>query len=153
MNRPSSETEPTDRQIAALLADIVPGSIESSEITGRTRAQFSDLLHAPPGPIDRSAYAWADVGPGLKLHLVSEDPGRGVRRCLVWGAPGAKTPRHGHSGDEVILVLEGSLEDDRGVYGPGEICRSTAADIHQEQVVGDVDCVCFVLYYGELIPV
>ena len=112
-----------------------------------------DLLAVPFGPIERAALPWTEVSKGLRMHLVSEDSARGVRRCLVWGEPGARTPRHGHSGDEVILVLEGRLRDERGTYGPGEICRSTSSDVHQEEVAGDEDCVCFVVYYGELIPV
>ncbi len=139
--------------MASLLSEAVARSISPAVLEARTRAQLMDLLGAPRGPVDRSAFEWTDVGPGLKLHLVSEDAARGVKRCLVWGRPGAATARHGHAGDEVILVLEGRLKDDRGAYGPGDICRSTPGEVHQEQVVGEDDCVCFVVYYGELIPV
>ena len=128
-------------------------SLNASSTDPKTRTQLIDLLSFPTLPIDRSAYEWVDVGPGLKLHMVSEDPARGMKRCLVWGTPGASTHRHNHTGDEVILVLEGRLKDDRGTYGPGDICRSSAGDVHQEEVQGDVDCVCFVVYYGDLIPV
>lgn len=145
--------DPVEEEISDLLSAAVGGSITASSVDPKTRTQLMDVLSFPRLPIDRAAYAWTDVGPGLKLHLVSEDPARGVKRCLVWGAPGASTPRHGHTGDEVILVIEGRLKDDRGAYGPGDICRSTKADVHQEHVVGDVDCVCFVVYYGELVPV
>lgn len=147
-----SQTEPDEQEMARLLSETVTKALPVSITNPRTRTQLLDLLEVPRGPIDRSAYPWLDVGPGLKLHVVSEDLARGVKRCFVWGAPGASTVRHGHSGDEVILVLEGHLKDDRGSYGPGEICRSSAGDVHQEQVEGDSDCICFVLYYGELIP-
>lgn len=139
--------------MTSLLSEAVARSIPASELNPATRVQLMDLLEAPRGPVDRSAFDWAEVGPGLKLHVVSEDAARGVKRCLVWGKPGASTARHGHSGDEVILVLEGRLKDDRGAYGPGDICRSAPGDVHQEQVLGEDDCVCFVVYYGELIPV
>lgn len=139
--------------MASLLSEAVSRSISPAVIGARTRAQLMDLLEAPRVPVDRSAFDWTDVGPGLKLHMMSEDAARGVKRCLVWGRPGAATPRHGHSGDEVILVLEGRLQDDRGAYGPGDICRSSPGEVHQEQVMGEDDCVCFVVYYGELIPV
>ncbi|MBK5254956.1 MAG: cupin domain-containing protein [Vicinamibacteria bacterium] len=153
MTTPATEPDEGDLEIAARLADVVPQTLEAVPLTAAARTRLLDLLEVPRRSIDRAAYAWVDVGPGLKLHLVSEDPARGVRRCLVWGIPGARTPRHGHTGDEMILVLEGQLKDERGSYGPGDICRSSSADIHQEQVVGDVDCVCFVVYYGDLIPV
>lgn len=142
-----------DQGISDFLSAVVGASIGATSTDPRTRTQLIDLLSFPQIPVDRSAYSWIDVGPGLRLHVVSEDPSRGVKRCLVWGAPGASTERHGHSGDEVILVLEGRLRDDRAEYGPGEICRSRPGDVHQERVVGDEDCVCFVVYYGDLIPV
>jgi predicted ChrR family anti-sigma factor len=148
-----AEPEHNDLEMTSLLGEAVARSIPPSEVSATSRTQLMDLLHAPRGPVQLSLYAWSEVGPGLKLHIVSEDVSRGVKRCLVWGTPGSKTPRHGHGGDEVILVLEGNLRDDRGSYGPGDICRSSAGYVHQEQVVGDHDCVCFVVYYGELIPV
>ncbi|MBP9944963.1 MAG: cupin domain-containing protein [Vicinamibacteria bacterium] len=150
---PRTTADPLEQEVSDVLSAAVGGTIAASSVDPRTRTQLMDILSFPRLPIDRSAYAWTEVGPGLKLHLVSEDPARGVKRCLVWGAPGASTPRHGHTGDEVILVIEGHLRDDRGAYGPGDICRSTQADVHQEHVVGDGDCVCFVVYYGELVPV
>ena len=149
-----TESRDTDEQTrTALLSEIVSRSIPPSEVNEKTRLQLLDLLQAPSGRVEPSAFSWTDVGPGLKLHVVSEDVARGVKRCLVWGKPGASTARHGHAGDEVILVLEGRLKDDRGAYGPGDICRSVPGDVHQEQVVGEDACLCFVVYYGELIPV
>ena len=139
--------------MASLLSEALARSTPPSEVKEKTRVQLMDLLEAPRGRVDLLALAWVDMGPGLKLHVVAEDGARGVRRCLVWGKPGASTARHGHSGDEVILVLEGRLKDDRSDYGPGEICRSGAGDVHQEQVVGEDDCICFVVYYGDLLPV
>ncbi|MEO6402547.1 MAG: cupin domain-containing protein [Vicinamibacteria bacterium] len=129
-------------------ASLVPNAVGSS-----TRTQLMDLLDVPRGPIDRSAYAWSETSPGLHAHLFSEDAIRGVKRFLIWGKPGVSTKRHDHGGNEVILVLEGSLRDHRGVYGPGDICRSKPGDIHEEQVTGSTDCVCFVVYYGDTIPV
>ncbi len=148
-----TETASDDREMARVLTQAVVGELPVSATSAGTRVQLMDLLEVPRSPIDRSAYPWLDVGPGLKVHVVSADAARGVKRCLVWGAPGASTVRHGHGGDEVILVLEGRLKDDRGAYGPGQICRSRPGDVHQEQVMGSEDCICFVVYYGDLIPV
>ncbi len=147
----ATEPDRDDQEMSQVLGELVPRSLNAAALNPTTRTQLMDLLEVQRGPINPSSYAWADVGPGLKIHVVSEDAARGVKRCLVWGVPGASTPRHGHSGDEVILVLQGNLEDDRGSYGPGGICRSRAGDVHQEQVVGEADCVCFVVYYGDLI--
>lgn len=120
-------------------------------VSAVTRTQTMDLLTAPRGPIDRSAYEWTERIPGIKFHLTEEDEARGVKKFLVWAQPGAKTPRHGHTDDEVILVLEGALRDYKGTFGPGQICRTRKGEFHFEEVPQDVECVCFVVYYGDLI--
>jgi putative transcriptional regulator len=81
---------------------------------------------------------------------MKEDPARGMRACLVWAMPGALHPRHRHVGDENILVLRGAIRDDRGDYGPGEVCRSRAGSTHSEEALPGDDCVCYVVYYGPL---
>lgn len=117
-----------------------------------SRVQLLDLAAFPKVPIDREALEWIEAGPGLLLHVHSEDTARGLKRCIVRGAAGARTVRHGHAGDEVIFVVEGRLRDHRGEYGPGDLCRSRPGDVHHEEVVGDDECLCYVLYYGDLIP-
>jgi putative transcriptional regulator len=79
-----------------------------------------------------------------------EDPARGVRGCLIHAQPGARHPSHRHKGAENILVLKGALRDERGTYGPGEICRSAPGSVHSEEVVPGEDCLCYVVYYGDL---
>jgi anti-sigma factor ChrR (cupin superfamily) len=112
------------------------------------RQRILDMADAPVLPIDPRAYAWEELAPGVRLHTVREDPSRSFRSVLVWASPGARYPRHRHLGDEEILVLAGRLRDDRGSYGPGEICRSAAGSEHSEAVDGSEDCICYVVYHG-----
>ena len=114
------------------------------------REQVLDLARAPRLPLDLAAYEWLDLAPGVKLHVLFEDPARGMQACLVWARPGARHGLHRHHGDENVLVLQGTFKDDRGVYGPGEICRSRSGSTHTEEAVGDADCICYVVYYGRL---
>jgi anti-sigma factor ChrR (cupin superfamily) len=114
------------------------------------RAQVLDLAEAPVLPIDLAALPWQEVAPGIRLHVLREEPERGVRKCLAWAVPGARTIRHRHKGDEVILVLQGGLRDDRGSYQAGDVCRSRAGSVHTEEVLPGEDCVCYVVYYGDL---
>ena len=112
------------------------------------RQRILDMADAPVLPIDPSAYAWEDLAPGVRVHVVRDEPSRQFRSVLVWAIPGARYPRHRHLGDEEILVLSGRLRDERGIYGPGEICRSVAGSDHSEQVEGSEDCICYVVYHG-----
>ena len=108
------------------------------------------MSNDPPAlPIDPPAYAWEELAPGVRIHTVREDPARSFRSVLVWASPGARYPRHRHLGDEEILVLSGRLRDERGSYGPGEICRSVTGSDHSEAVEGSEDCICYVVYRGE----
>lgn len=116
----------------------------------RVREQLLELIAAPRPPLDLGAYGWEEAAPGIKVHVVKEDPSRGLRACLVWARPGATHARHRHLGEEVILVLQGRIRDGRGVFGPGEICRSLEGSVHSEEAMPGEDCICYVLYYGDL---
>jgi anti-sigma factor ChrR (cupin superfamily) len=138
-------TDPRNDLEAALLGEPMP-----VEVPRHIREQVLDLARAPQTEVDLTAYSWNEIAPGVKLHVLHEDPARGVQACLVWARPGARHGLHRHHGDENVLVLQGTFRDSWGTYGPGEICRSRAGSIHTEEAVGDVDCICYVVYYGRL---
>lgn len=115
------------------------------------RARLLDLALAPAMPIDPSAYSWLEVAPGIRLSALSADPARGMRAFLAWGDPGAKHAVHRHDGDELILVLQGGLRDERGEYGPGDLCASRTGSAHTEEILDRGECFCYVVYYGDLV--
>jgi anti-sigma factor ChrR (cupin superfamily) len=119
-----------------------------------TRVQLLDLAEAPRELPALDTLSWEEVVPGIRLHLVKEDPGRGLRACLAWATPGARNALHRHKGgDELILVLQGGLRDERGEYHAGDLCRSRPESVHFEEILPGEDCIAYVLYYGELVPV
>ncbi len=128
--------------VASELAPVPPRNV--------LRSQLLDLAEAPRWPFDLGAIAWQELAPGIRLHTLREEPERGVRKCLVWASPGARNATHRHGGDECILVLKGTLRDERGEYRAGELCRSREGFVHSEEVPPGEDCVCYVVYYGPL---
>jgi anti-sigma factor ChrR (cupin superfamily) len=133
--------------VAALpqgLPAVPPGS--------REREQLLDLARAPQLPLDLRSFSWDEVAPGVRLHTLWEEPDRGARGCLAWARAGARMGLHRHTGDELILVLEGGLRDERGEYHAGALCRSRAGSVHTEQILPDEDCIAYVVYYGGLEP-
>lgn len=57
---------------------------------------------------------------------------------LVRVEPGHAFPRHAHVGEEVVLVLQGELEDDAGTrYRAGDKIVSGDGTSHELRVVGD----------------
>src|SRR5262245_10683093 len=130
----------------------LPHGLATEPLPPDVRARVLDLADAPSMPIDLAALSWDEVAPGIRLHVLREEKERGVRKCLAWAAPGARTIPHRHHGDELILVLQGGLQDYKGRYRAGDICHSRAGSVHTEEVLGDEECVCYVVYYGELEP-
>jgi putative transcriptional regulator len=144
----SSPLPDQDGDTLRALLGAPPADLAGALPKALVKSQLLDLADAPALPIDPSRYEWSEVAPGVHVAIVREDAARGMRACLVSGKAGARHPRHRHGGDELILVLEGVLQDERGSYGPGAVCRSRKGDVHSEQAVQD--CLCYVVYYGEL---
>ena len=59
-------------------------------------------------------------------------------------APGARGPEHRHSGYEHIYVLEGSQEDERGVYEAGTLVVNPPGTSHR--VSSKIGCVVLVIW-------
>lgn len=73
---------------------------------------------------------WLAPRPGIKVReLYQSDDG--YRISLIRYAPGAKVPEHLHSADEHTHVIEGSICDAQGTYGPGAYLLSPAGSRHR----------------------
>ena len=57
-------------------------------------------------------------------------------------SPGARVPRHTHTGLETVLVLEGAQRDDNGVYGPGTLILNREGSDHA--VASDDGCIVLI---------
>jgi quercetin dioxygenase-like cupin family protein len=109
------------------------------------------------------------VGSGLALHAAQAQqagikrtdlqrhdlsvPGREVVQVRVDIAPGAAFPRHTHPGEEVINVLEGTLEyevDGKPVtLKAGDVLFIPAGTIHAAKNVGSVNAAELATYIVE----
>ena len=153
MGEPKTRPEDGDIEDYSLGAlEALVGGASGSPPREGLRQEMLDLLDAPLLPIDPRAHAWIEVARGIRIAQMRADPARNMRGCLVWAQPGAKTAAHRHKGDEVILVLQGGLRDDRGSYHAGQICRSRTGSAHTEEVLPGEDCFCYVVYYGDQEP-
>ena len=88
----------------------------------------------------------------LQRHDLSA-PGREVVQVRVDFAPGAAFPRHTHPGEEIINVLEGTLEyevDGKPVtLKAGEVLFIPAGTIHAAKNVGSVNAAELATYILE----
>jgi quercetin dioxygenase-like cupin family protein len=76
----------------------------------------------------------------LQRHDLST-PGREVVQVRIDFAPGAVAPRHSHPGEEIIYVIEGSLEYEVEGKPPvtlkaGEVLFVPAGAVHEAKNVG-----------------
>ena len=94
---------------------------------------------------------WRWHGPGVHYVRIAPDAS-GPTVGLLRIAPGTRVPMHGHSGNELTMVLAGGYSDATGSYRRGDV--ETADDGLVHQPVADVgeECVCLVVTEGDLQP-
>ncbi|MDX1668630.1 MAG: cupin domain-containing protein [Limnobacter sp.] len=96
---------------------------------------FVKLMHLHPDDqqVVRKNWKTADWRPGLVdgLSVLPLDEFETTHTALVRWAPGTQFNFHRHMGGEEIFVIEGSLEDEHGLYTAGDWIRSPHASTHK----------------------
>lgn len=88
---------------------------------------------------------WQDFRDGVDLYQIYGVMGaEGPSACLLRYQPGARVPRHVHTGFEHILVLSGSQTDDGGTIRAGDILISPPGTDHA--IVSDEGCIVLAIY-------
>ncbi len=85
------------------------------------------------------AEAWEDMLPGVRFRDFECGPAVGeAHGGLVRLAPGEVFPMHQHVGQETVLLLQGTLEDDHGKrFHAGDTVVSADGSQHEVRNVGD----------------
>lgn len=134
-----------DRALAAIDALDMPEVMhgEAGKAAGDALTEILSLPEPVRAPALDAAgkQGWQMMGLGLKRLKL--DIGSAMEVELYRIAAGSKIPRHSHSGDEYTMVLTGGFSDERGNYGPGDVCRNGPTDTHQP--IADEDEVCYAL--------
>jgi len=81
--------------------------------------------------VDVLAMEWMQLAPDVRCKVLYRDDRTGLSCALFNFAPGAKTPRHVHTGLECTYVIEGSLEDHDSVISAGNFAVRRAGSVHQ----------------------
>jgi putative transcriptional regulator len=97
------------------------------------------LACMPSGP---QALRWWPLLPGLSVSVLRSPPG-GPRAWLLRGRPRRSLPRHGHSGRELVCVVEGSFSDETGTYDRGSFAAFETGLKHRV-AAGQNGCLCVV---------
>lgn len=117
--------------------------------------------HSPPSQsFDITAIpqkGWRGLMPGFAsydLPIPGERTPLGTRLRLFRLAPGFVVPTHAHGGggEEVTLVLDGSFQDERGTYNPGDLVVFDEEHIaHTPRACAQKGCVCLTLTRGPFV--
>jgi len=157
-----SERDDFDPDVLDLLARAItpttpPTSLRGrlfGRIAGRDRFlpfldRFATLCDLPSDEAQEHLHkidqddAWEDMTDGVRFFDFEGGPAIGdAHGGLVRVAPGAKFPMHTHVGQERILVLQGTAEDDQGrTFRAGDIVESDDGTAHEVHTVGDVEVI------------
>ena len=96
-----------------------------------------------PGPAAAAVYDRA-----IGLRALYEDPASGEEHYLIRYPPGTRGRLHRHSAAHTIVVLEGQLEANGRVIGPGSYAHFPAGQPMRHQATPDAPCLFVLLFHG-----
>lgn len=84
---------------------------------------------------------WKTIIPGFKEWNLGVEDGCEIQ--MFWIKEGRKMPTHTHEGNELFLVLDGSFEDESGVYHAGDLSIADENVNHRPIAGKDRPCIGF----------
>lgn len=101
----------------------------------------------PRWVLDTTAMDWRPgLLAGLHIKPLYAQAGYPEQMSLVRWAPGVRFPRHAHAGGEEILVLEGELGDEHGLYRRG--CWLRLPHLRDHAPYSETGCLLYVRVGG-----
>lgn len=98
------------------------GATAFAVVTGGTEPKADGDQGGPPSQIfDLATTAWVQPLPGLRQKPFWADKAAGRMAAVTRFEPGAELPAHRHTGDELVFVIEGTVEDEHGAARPGVV--------------------------------
>lgn len=84
----------------------------------------------------------------IALRLLYQDPTSGEEHYLVRYPAGVRGRLHRHTAAHTIVVLEGRLEANGQVVGPGAYVHYPAGEPMRHQATADEPCLFVLLFHG-----
>ncbi|EKE76641.1 ChrR family anti-sigma-E factor [Gallaecimonas xiamenensis] len=125
-------------------AQPAPITLPSLSVNGE-----SFVLPKALGGLVASVGSWRRLG--SKVWSADLDLGdKKAKASFLYVDSHTRIPKHTHGGEEITLVLSGSLADEGGRYGEGDFLLKTPADEHQPYTQ-DSPCLCFTVLSAPLV--
>jgi putative transcriptional regulator len=155
-------THEFEQAYGAMLEDAEPVAMSSGALE-RAMAALGplDVISPVPGsanaasefPEPLSRYnlgPWRWIGRSVQWRSVDVASDDGVRVLMLKARPGAKLPRHRHTGTEWTCVFEGAFSHHLGRYGAGDFDEADESVEHDPVVDAEDGCVCLVALQGHI---
>jgi quercetin dioxygenase-like cupin family protein len=84
----------------------------------------------------------------IGLRLLYQEPGGGEEHYLVRYPAGLRGRPHRHTAAHTIIVLDGKLDANGTVIGPGSYAHFPARQPMRHQAAGDAPCLFVLLFHG-----
>jgi quercetin dioxygenase-like cupin family protein len=84
----------------------------------------------------------------IGLRLLYADPDTGAEHYLVDYPAGMKAARHHHTAAHTVVVLDGAMEVNGEVLGPGSYCHFPAGTSMHHQPAGGLHCRFVTIFHG-----
>ncbi|MGH2789220.1 MAG: cupin domain-containing protein [Actinomycetota bacterium] len=84
----------------------------------------------------------------ISLRLLYQDPDSGAEHYLIRYPAGLKTRLHRHTAAHTIVVLDGRLEVNDEVVGPGAYCHFPAGEAMRHAPAGNDSCLFVIIFDG-----
>ena len=126
-------------RIMALPPDAPSRPVTSERSSGFVKVH-DEVVELPMvlADIANEGLSWKRIGKGIHQALLNVDT---QTKCeLIRLEPGVRVPRHGHMGQEIMLVLSGHIVDDWDTYGRTDFVHYTRNHCHGQ--VSDNGCLC-----------
>ncbi len=84
----------------------------------------------------------------IDLRLLYQDPDTGAEHYLIRYPAGLKARLHRHTAAHTIVVLEGRLEVNNEVVGPGAYCHFPPQEAMRHAPADDGSCLFVTIFHG-----
>lgn len=148
-NMDKADVSPATRDaVLAQLDEIEPESVPevSHRRVGDVPLVLADYLQTDLDQLD-----WRFLGPGMKHARIWT--GMGAERVWMFkGDAGRVVAEHGHTGDEMTLVLTGGFSAQGTAFQPGDMETADLETVHQPIIDADGECICLVYTEAPMRP-
>ena len=104
---------------------------------------LASLELGPPGPDAAAIYDRP-----ISLRELHTDPASGEEHYLIRYPPGTRGVSHRHTAAHTFLVLEGHLDANGEVIGPGSYAHFPAGERMLHQAAGEDGCLFIAIFHG-----